>query len=171
MPGHRLATRGLPYQAKDGRCYYQCRFCDTWREQSEYSPDELKELRSGTKSEPICKHCARLALLQSPAEADAVEEDTGPESLPVESRYAFIAAFTGEYEDIPEMPVDVLHRILTFVVSRPAPFIADLGDGLFRCTACMRDFTGLSAALQHTRTSQRHVRALKAAAGEKPAGK
>merc|ERR1712054_431080 len=117
-----------------------------------YSSDELKDLRSGRKREPICKDCARIALESAQQHPDASAEEglSFVESLPVESRYAFLMAFTGEYEDIPEFPEDVLHRILTYVVSRLAPFIADLGEGLFRCTVCARDFTGLAAALQHT---------------------
>merc|ERR1712039_333544 len=103
--------------------------------------------------------------LQAEGHAQAVDEELLYESLSVESRYALIQAFTGEYEGMPALPEEVLRRIFACVVQRVAPFVADLGEGVFRCTACMRDFDSLSAVQQHARTSQRHVRMLQAAAG------
>eukprot|EP00928_Gymnodinium_smaydae_P040919 TRINITY_DN27711_c0_g2_i1.p1 TRINITY_DN27711_c0_g2~~TRINITY_DN27711_c0_g2_i1.p1 ORF type:complete len:165 (+),score=10.41 TRINITY_DN27711_c0_g2_i1:48-542(+) len=159
MPGHRFSHKAVYFVGKDGRHYYQCRFCDGWKACVEFSSAELDAIRNGANQPPICKECARVALTRGPSEP-ATDEVALYESLPLESRYALICTFTGEYDGIPAFSTDILHRILTYIVARPAPFIADLGDECFRCTVCARDFTSFDAAMQHTTSSQRHVKAL-----------
>mmetsp|Transcript_95487 Transcript_95487/g.273889 ORF Transcript_95487/g.273889 Transcript_95487/m.273889 type:complete len:176 (+) Transcript_95487:100-627(+) len=157
-------------QTTRGQCFYMCRFCDQWQATDKFSKDQLKAAEvQGTPSKPVavCLACARLALQVDANRVADDDPDEEPEyaSLPLESRFALVQAFTGEYEGMPAFSEDVLRRILSFVVLRPCPFVSDLGEGLFRCTACSRDFPSFVAVLQHIRTSQRHVRTLQAAAG------
>mmetsp|Transcript_106950 Transcript_106950/g.297836 ORF Transcript_106950/g.297836 Transcript_106950/m.297836 type:complete len:162 (-) Transcript_106950:108-593(-) len=160
-----MPRRGLRGPAADGgdggQCYYLCRFCDRWYEPEKFSASQLQMLSEGCtqKSNPICRSCARVGL--EPQEQFREPEVT---SLPIESRYAFLMAICGEYEGVPALPADVTARIFSYTVCRSLPFIADRGDGTFRCTACVRDFPSFAAAQQHCQTSQRHVKALKQAA-------
>mmetsp|Transcript_49338 Transcript_49338/g.138748 ORF Transcript_49338/g.138748 Transcript_49338/m.138748 type:complete len:175 (-) Transcript_49338:46-570(-) len=150
--------------------FYMCRFCDRWQRPGSFSREQLALAEAqGPSGKPValCVSCAKVALRaeeQTAAPVDEDEEEAPSDSLPVECRYALILAFTGEYDGLPALGEDVLRRILGYAVRRVAPFIADLGDG-YRCTACQRDFPSLAAVRQHARSSQRHVKAVRAAAG------
>mmetsp|Transcript_34933 Transcript_34933/g.75278 ORF Transcript_34933/g.75278 Transcript_34933/m.75278 type:complete len:172 (+) Transcript_34933:101-616(+) len=150
--------------------FYLCRFCDSWQPKPKFSKDQIliAEAAGPTRASAVCCPCARLALQQEEEPVDnKVEEQTYP-TLSVDARYALLQVFSGEYDDLPAFPEDVLRKILLFVVWKPAPFLADLGEELFRCTVCQRDFEGFQAAQQHLTTSSRHIRALEAAAKETP---
>eukprot|EP00746_Dinoflagellata_sp_MGD_P052263 gnl/MRDRNA2_/MRDRNA2_231488_c0_seq1.p2 gnl/MRDRNA2_/MRDRNA2_231488_c0~~gnl/MRDRNA2_/MRDRNA2_231488_c0_seq1.p2 ORF type:complete len:162 (-),score=24.65 gnl/MRDRNA2_/MRDRNA2_231488_c0_seq1:45-530(-) len=160
-----MAPRSFYFSAPckdEPNVFFFCRFCNQWKTREKFSALQLRDLDEGhSRLNPLCKPCAKVGLQQEtiafqPAELSA--------SLSMESRYALATTFCGEFEGIPMLPVDVLLRIISFVVQHPAPFISDRGDGTFRCTACPRDFDSFEAALQHTRTSQRHVKALQVAA-------
>mmetsp|Transcript_51025 Transcript_51025/g.150415 ORF Transcript_51025/g.150415 Transcript_51025/m.150415 type:complete len:168 (+) Transcript_51025:19-522(+) len=150
-----------------GKVYYFCRYCDHYHEASRFSAEQRRFAEEGAGQRgrnPICISCSRIDAIAVPEPEGDAEEPTYP-SLTLESRYATVLAFTGEYEGLPELPVEVLRRVFSCVVQRIGPFISDLGDGEFRCTVCARDFPSLAAAQQHASTSQRHKRAVQTAAG------
>lgn len=124
--------------------FQRCRFCCTWKVLESFSSAQRLQ------REPVCRACAGFALAPAPQRAPELR------SVPVEHRYALVLAFCGDYEGLPQFNEDILRTIISFLVVRLAPFLADRGDS-YRCTACQRDFRTLEQVLQHAETSQRHV--------------
>ncbi|CAE7822973.1 unnamed protein product [Symbiodinium necroappetens] len=141
--------------------FYRCRYCGRWKDSGAFSSGQVqwasesdfsKRPRRGRR-EPVCRGCAGFALHLE----RGVSETEVAGSLPLESRFALIMTFSGEYPGLPEFNEDILRCIFSFLMVRVAPFVADVGDGTFRCTVCMRDFTSLPNVMQHIETSKRHV--------------
>ncbi|CAE7949107.1 unnamed protein product, partial [Symbiodinium sp. KB8] len=135
--------------------FYRCRYCGRWKDSGAFSSGQVQwasesDFSRGprrVRREPVCRGCAGFALHLE----RGVSETEVAGSLPLESRFALIMTFSGEYPGLPEFNEDILRCIFSFLM---APFVADVGDGTFRCTVCMRQLIqqlvigGLTCTLQ-----------------------
>ena len=105
--------------------FYRCRYCGRWKDSGAFSSGQVQwasesDFSRGprrVRREPVCRGCAGFALHLE----RGVSETEVAGSLPLESRFALIMTFSGEYPGLPEFNEDILRCIFSFLMVRVAP--------------------------------------------------